>query len=72
MAGALGVRLGGLNHYQGRASFRAYMGEDLNPLEPVHIKQTVKLMYLTSVLAVSIGALIAILAEYLPVKDVLI
>jgi len=72
VAGALGVRLGGLNHYQGGASFRAYMGEDLNPLEPVHIKQTVKLMYLTSVLAVSIGALIAILAEYLPVKDVLI
>jgi adenosylcobinamide-phosphate synthase len=58
VAGSLGVRLGGLNFYQGRESFRAYMGEDLVPLEPVHIRQTIKLMYLTSVLMAAAGLLI--------------
>lgn len=58
VAGSLGVRLGGLNFYQGRESFRAYMGEDLVPLEPVHIRQTVKMMYLTSVLMAAAGLLI--------------
>lgn len=61
VAGALGVRLGGLNYYGGRASFRAYMGEDLNPLEPEHIKQTIKLLYLTSTLAAVTGVLISVL-----------
>ena len=58
VAGSLGIRLGGLNYYQGRESFRAYMGEDLVPLKPVHILQTVKLMYLTSVLMVLAGMLV--------------
>ena len=61
VAGALGVRLGGLNYYHGRESFRAYMGEALTHLEPEHIKQAVKLMYLTSALAVALGLLIAVL-----------
>ena len=61
VAGALGVRLGGLNYYHGRESFRAYMGEDLTPLEPQHIKQAIKLMYMTSALAVLIGLLISVL-----------
>lgn len=58
VAGALGVRLGGLNYYNGRGSFRAYMGKDLIPLAPGHIKQTVRLMYLSSFIAVLTGVLI--------------
>lgn len=58
VAGALGVRLGGLNYYNGRSSFRAYMGKDLTPLAPGHIKQTVRLMYLSSSIAVLTGVLI--------------
>ncbi len=61
VAGALGVRLGGINTYHGRESFRAYMGEDLSPLEPLHIKKTIQLMYTTSSLAVMLGILIVIL-----------
>jgi len=61
VAGALGVRLGGLNYYHGRESFRAYMGEDLTPLEPEHIKQAIKLMYMTSAIAVVIGLLSSVL-----------
>lgn len=65
VAGALGVRLGGLNYYQGKAFFRAYMGEDLTPIEPYHIKQTVKLMYSTSFLAVITGVLLSVLIKTL-------
>lgn len=45
VAGALGVRLGGLNYYGGVASFREHMGEAVKPLSPIHIQQTVYLMY---------------------------
>jgi adenosylcobinamide-phosphate synthase len=55
VAGALGVRLGGLNYYNGCASFRAYMGKDLMPLEPFHIRQAVRLMYIASSIAVLTG-----------------
>jgi len=58
VAGALGVRLGGLNYYGGQASFRAYMGDSLKPLEGCHIDLTVRLMYVTSALAVLIGILV--------------
>ena len=52
VAGALGIRLGGLNYYGGIASHRAYMGEEVNPLEPIHIKQTIYLMYAATLLFV--------------------
>lgn len=50
VAGALGIRLGGLNYYFGRESFRAYMGEPLHTLNATHIQQTIKLMYGVSIL----------------------
>lgn len=50
VAGALGIRLGGLNYYGGVASLRAYMGIEANKLEPVHIERTIKLMYGTTLL----------------------
>lgn len=55
MAGALGVRLGGLNYYRGKPSFRAYLGTPEKPLEPPIIKDAVGLMYLASFLAVTAG-----------------
>ncbi|NLI12679.1 adenosylcobinamide-phosphate synthase CbiB [Pelotomaculum propionicicum] len=64
VAGALGIRLGGLNYYGGRASFRPYMGEDRFSLEPAHIVHTVKLMYLASGLAVTAGTIISALVIY--------
>lgn len=48
VAGALGIRLGGLNYYGGVASFRAYMGVARQPLAAKHIEQTVRLLYLTT------------------------
>ncbi len=58
VAGALGVQLGGMNYYNGRGSFRAFMGKALIPLAPIHIKQTVRLMYLSSCIAVLTGVII--------------
>lgn len=50
VAGALDIRLGGINYYFGRQSFRAYMGEAINELNARHIQQTIKLMYNVSTL----------------------
>ena len=50
VAGALGIRLGGLNYYGGVASQRAYMGEAWNQLAPIHIKQTIQMMYTATIL----------------------
>ncbi|BBB93284.1 MAG TPA: adenosylcobinamide-phosphate synthase CbiB [Methylomusa anaerophila] len=50
VAGALGVRLGGLNYYGGVSSHRAYMGEAKNQLTPRHIDQAIRIMYLVTVL----------------------
>ncbi|WP_309121123.1 adenosylcobinamide-phosphate synthase CbiB [Paenibacillus sp.] len=45
VAGALGVRLGGVNAYGGVESFRAYMGEPREPLRKEHIVRTVGLLH---------------------------
>jgi adenosylcobinamide-phosphate synthase len=50
VAGALGIRLGGLNYYFGQPSFRTYMGEPLHALGPQHIQQAIRLMYLVTVM----------------------
>ncbi|KJS16086.1 MAG: cobalamin biosynthesis protein [Peptococcaceae bacterium BRH_c4b] len=58
VAGALGVRLGGLNIYGRRESFRQYLGEPLHPLQAFHIRSAVDMMYLSSFLALLFGILV--------------
>ncbi|HSF34322.1 MAG TPA: adenosylcobinamide-phosphate synthase CbiB [Candidatus Tectomicrobia bacterium] len=48
MAGALGVRLGGRNTYDGIEDVRPYVGDPVRPLEIACIPQTVRIMYATS------------------------
>ena len=50
VAGALGIRLGGLNYYFGRPSFRTYMGEPKQELAPRHIGEVTRLMYAATIL----------------------
>ena len=50
VAGALGIRLGGLNYYSGRPSFRTYMGEPRQELSPRHISGAIRLMYAATIL----------------------
>lgn len=55
IAGALGIRLGGLNYYSGVPSFRPYMGEKINQLAKKHICETINIMYITSVVFLLFG-----------------
>ena len=49
VAGALNIRLGGLNYYFGKSSFRAYMGDEINPIKPEHIIKTNLIMYSSTI-----------------------
>jgi len=51
MAGVLGVRLGGVNWYEGRAVDIPSMGEPRRPLEPPRIREAIRLMYVGSLVA---------------------
>ena len=53
VAGALNIRLGGMNYYFGEPHFRAYMGEPLENLEAVHILAAIRMMYTATVLFLS-------------------
>lgn len=44
VAGALGVRLGGLNYYSGGSSLKPYIGDPEEPLEAVQIPRANWLM----------------------------
>lgn len=50
MAGALHIRLGGMNSYFGRKSFRAYMGDAMVLIVPQHIMAAIRIMYTATVL----------------------
>ncbi len=51
MAGALGVRLGGVSSYFGKPSTKPFLGDALEPLGGRHIRRTVALMTVTYLLA---------------------
>ncbi len=55
VAGALGVRLGGINSYFGQPSIRPFMGIPLHPLSSVHILKTVRLLWLLYLFIALIG-----------------
>jgi adenosylcobinamide-phosphate synthase len=46
----LGIRLGGFNVYGGKQTFRAYMGELMEPLQKKHILASIRHMYIVSLL----------------------
>lgn len=50
VAGALNIRLGGVNYYFGEPHFRAYMGEPNETLEAAHILGAIRLMYTATIL----------------------
>lgn len=63
VAGALGVRLGGLNYYGGVASQRAFMGDARSSLRPEHIHSTAVLMYLATILFIVLFGSLSYLAN---------
>lgn len=50
VAGALNIRLGGVNYYFGQPHFRAYMGEPNEILEAAHILGAIRMMYTATIL----------------------
>lgn len=62
VAGALGVRLGGTNFYDGVAHVRPYLGEPLVPLVRDHIPAAVRLMYCVAALTLLFGLGLRMLA----------
>ena len=55
MAGALGVQLGGLNYYFGKASQKPLIGHAIENLNSEHIKKANHLMLVTSILFLLLG-----------------
>jgi len=58
VAGALNIRLGGLNYYFGIASLRAYMGDHNISIIPEHISKTIYIMYGVIILFIIISFLL--------------
>ena len=50
VAGALNVRLGGLNYYFGMPHFRAYMGDPNESLQASHILAAIRMMYTATII----------------------
>lgn len=50
VAGALNIRLGGINSYFGVPHFRQYMGDPTEPLDPPQILLAIRLMYTATVI----------------------
>lgn len=62
IAGALGVRLGGLNYYGSVIEMKPFIGDDLNTLSLMHIKKSISIAYVSALLSITLGvALIYIL-----------
>ncbi len=58
MAGALGIRLGGVSMYQGRLSDKPYIGEDKKTTSPFLINKALGISLTTSILMLLAGVLV--------------
>lgn len=61
VAGALNIRLGGVNSYFGKKSFREYMGDNIEQLSRKKIFDTIEILYSTTLIWVIISTLISFL-----------
>lgn len=60
MAGALGVRLGGVNYYQGRREERPFLGDPLLDLVPARIEEARQILAVGTGIALGVFALLAL------------
>lgn len=65
VAGALGVRLGGVNYYRGVRSFRPYIGDVVEELGPEHIGRSVRLMSVAGILSVAAGTVVLLVYHFI-------
>ncbi len=64
-AGALNIQLVGLNYYQGEMYLKPFLGDANEMIEPKHILQSIKLMYITSFLMLIMGFLILLWIKFI-------
>lgn len=64
VAGALGVMMGGNNVYFGKVVEKPTIGDAHRDLEPLDIKRTIRLMYCSAVLALTLSAFIYTVGYY--------
>lgn len=62
-AGAIGVRLGGINVYHGRAVRKAYLGDPIREFEPDLYPEVKRLLYTTSALMLIMSVALAALVR---------
>jgi len=55
VAGALKVQLGGINYYYNKKTVKPLIGDNINELEIKHIKESIGLCYITSIVFLVIG-----------------
>lgn len=60
-AGALGVRLGGINRYQGQVSRRPHLGDPVRGLGPESVRRMIWLMFATACLAGAVGTAVSLI-----------
>jgi adenosylcobinamide-phosphate synthase len=65
MAGALGVRLGGNNVYFGKIVEKPTIGDNHKEIEAEHIKDAIRIMYVSSAITVLMGLGILLIVNYL-------
>lgn len=62
VAGALNIQLGGTNVYFGKKVYKPTIGDNIKSLECIHIKNTIRLMYFSEVMAVILEGIIIFIA----------
>lgn len=60
LAGALGIRLGGLNYYNSKPILKPFIGDDINALEIGHIKDSIKISYISSAFFLIVGTVLMV------------
>ncbi|MCK4519921.1 MAG: cobalamin biosynthesis protein, partial [Candidatus Omnitrophica bacterium] len=55
MAGALGIRLGGVSAYQGKTTEASYLGEEKRNIQPFFINEALAISLIVSVLMLFTG-----------------
>lgn len=63
VAGALGVRLGGLSHYQGHPATKPHLGDPVFPLATDHIQRALRLVMTTALLTTLLFLLLRLLLK---------
>lgn len=58
VSGALGIQLGGINYYKNKKSEKPLIGDRIKGLDIRHIKESILIAYLTTILFIGIGIIV--------------